>query len=295
MPSVKWIKLQVDIFDNRKIKQIRAMPSGSDILLMWFQLMCLAGTINDDGKIYITPEIPFTEKTLATEFGLPIDTVKLGLTVFQEFGMIDIVDNFLMLSSWSKYQSVDGMEKIREQGRVRSAKFREKKRQELQGNVTRNVTVTQSNALEEEEEKERDCCSYNKDLINTRAREGKTQGKDNNNDNGRAVRDYQDRINPDASLLSIQAILDFERELGADVCIRAFDIALDEKKTNWSYIRAVLQNWKDRGVRCVADLEDLEAKRQKATKPKRRTKKKYKTVQDEDGNWIDVEVDGEDE
>lgn len=156
MSGVKWIKLQVDIFDNRKIRQIRAMPSGNEILLMWFQLMCLAGTINDDGKIYITPEIPYTEKTMSTEFGIPIDTVKLGLTVFQEFGMIDIVDNFLMLSSWSKYQSVDGMEKIREQGRLRTARYRERKKLELHGDVTRDVTATQCDALEREEEKELD-------------------------------------------------------------------------------------------------------------------------------------------
>ncbi len=112
---------------------------------------------------------------------------------------------------------------------------------------------------------------------------------------GRAIDDYMNRINPEASPLSMQKLKAFEEDLGSDVCIRAFDIALDEKKTNWSYINGILQNWKDRGVRCVADLEDLEAKRQEATKPKRRTKKRYKTVQDEDGNWIDVEVDGEDE
>lgn len=160
MADVKWIKLQVDIFNKRKIKQIKAMPLGSDILLMWFQLMCLAGEINDDGFVYITPEIPYTESTLATEFDIPIETVKIGINVFQKFGMVEIVDDFLMLSSWKKYQNTDGLEKIREQSKERSARYREKKRltaneqkESIPGevrHVTRHVTVTQHHATDKE-------------------------------------------------------------------------------------------------------------------------------------------------
>ena len=182
MSDVKWIKLQVDIFDNRKIKQIKAMPTGSDVLLMWFQLLCLAGRINDGGQVYITPEIPYTEKTLSTEFGIPIDTVKIGLTVFQQFGMIEIVDDFLRLSSWEKYQNADELERIKEQTRKRVARHREKKKLELTGttqkdgkkmsNVTETLPVTQRNALEREEDIDLDkniklkSNIYNKNNIN---------------------------------------------------------------------------------------------------------------------------------
>ena len=35
MADVKWIKIAVDMFDNRKIKQIGSMPEGDSLLLMW--------------------------------------------------------------------------------------------------------------------------------------------------------------------------------------------------------------------------------------------------------------------
>ena len=160
MADVKWIKLQVDIFNNRKIKQIRSMPAGNDILLMWFQLMCLAGNINDRGQVYITPEIPYTEKTLATEFGLSLDTVRIGLQVFEQFGMIEVVDDILRLSSWEKYQSVDGLEKIREQNRIRVARHREKKKLEMLSNVTETLPVTQGNDIDKNKIRE----DKNKDI-----------------------------------------------------------------------------------------------------------------------------------
>lgn len=45
--------------------------------------------------------------------------------------------------------------------------------------------------------------------------------------------------------------------MGPEVCLRAMDIALDEKKATWSYIRAILQDKYDRGVRCLEDWDAL--------------------------------------
>nr|DAH85304.1 MAG TPA: hypothetical protein [Caudoviricetes sp.] len=33
MADVKWIKLSVDMFNNRKIRQIEFMPEGTSVLL----------------------------------------------------------------------------------------------------------------------------------------------------------------------------------------------------------------------------------------------------------------------
>lgn len=155
MADVKWIKIAVDMFDNRKIKQIGSMPEGDSLLLMWVQLLCLAGNVNDGGFIYLTKEIPYTDEMLATQFNKPISTVKLALKTFEQFGMIEIINNMIFLSSWEKYQSIDRLTEIREQTRARVAKHREKQKLlaagQLDGesNVTCNVTVTQGNALED--------------------------------------------------------------------------------------------------------------------------------------------------
>lgn len=128
MADVKWIKLATGLPDNRKIKQIRRLPEGDTIALMWVFLMCLAGETNDDGMVYFTPEIPFTEEMLADQFAIDLNTIRLGLTTFQRFGMIEIVDDIICLSSWEKWQAVDRLSEIREYNRLAKRKSREKKK-----------------------------------------------------------------------------------------------------------------------------------------------------------------------
>ena len=105
-------------------------------------------------------KIPYTEEMLATIFRRSLPTVRLALSTFETFGMIEIVEDpfgngIYTIPNWEKHQNVDGMEKIREQTRKRVAKHRENQRLAL-CNVTCNEVVTASNAIEEEEEKEKE-------------------------------------------------------------------------------------------------------------------------------------------
>ena len=151
MADVKWIKLVTNMFDNRKIKQLRKLPEGDALIVIWLQIICLAGVTNDNGFIYFSKDIPYTNEMLAVEFDRPINIIKLALATFERFGMIEIVDSILMVSNWEKYQNVDGLEKIREQTRKRVAKHRELKALDVC-----NVTVTDGNATELELELELD-------------------------------------------------------------------------------------------------------------------------------------------
>lgn len=169
MADVKWIKLSTGLPNSRKIKQIRKLPQGDTIALMWVFLMCLAGEVNEDGMVYFTREIPYTEEMLADEFDMDLNIVKLGLATFQRFGMIDIVNDIVCLSSWEKWQSTDSLETIREQTRKRVAKHREKQKL-LACNVTSNVTVTDCNATEEDIEKD---LELEKDNISASAKPAK--------------------------------------------------------------------------------------------------------------------------
>lgn len=153
MADVKWIKLATGLPDNKKIKQIRKLPDGNTIALMWVFLMCLAGETNDEGMVYFTPEIPYTDEMLADQFDMDINTIRLGISTFQKFGMIEVIDKIICLPAWEKWQATDGLAVIREQTRKRVAKHREKQKIAI-CNVTGNVTVTQCNATEEELEEE---------------------------------------------------------------------------------------------------------------------------------------------
>ena len=149
MSEIKWIKLSTDIFNNRKIRQIESMPDSDAILVIWFKILALSGTINESGMLMITKDIPYTDEMLANQFGRPVNTVRLALKTFEQFGMIEVTDNIFRVSNWEKYQNVEELEKIREQTKKRVAKHREKQRL-LECNVTSNGNVTQGNATDKD-------------------------------------------------------------------------------------------------------------------------------------------------
>lgn len=156
MADIKWIKIVTDMFDNRKIRQIECLPDGDSIIVIWMKLLCLAGQTNDNGMVYFTKDIPYTEQMLSQQFNRPLTTIQMALKTFEQFGMVELVDNILHISNWEKYQNIDGMEKIREQNRLR--KQRQRERQKLLADMSQDshVTVMQGHATEEDKEEDID-------------------------------------------------------------------------------------------------------------------------------------------
>ena len=155
MAEVKWIKLTTDMFDNRKIRHLRRLPEGNNIVLIWVMLLTMAGRCNSGGMIFLTENIPYSPKMLADELDFEETTVALALKALEQLDMIVTDDGFFSIVGWEEYQNTDKLAEIREQTRKRVAKCREKKLLN-QGNVTSNATVTVCNALEEDKEKDKE-------------------------------------------------------------------------------------------------------------------------------------------
>lgn len=153
MAEVKWIKLTTDMFDNRKIKYLRRLPDGNSIVLIWVMLLTMAGRCNAGGMIFLTENIPYTPKMLADELGFEENTVKLALGALESCDMVVMNRGHFTVSGWDEYQNIEGMDKIREQNRIRQAKYKEKQKA-LPGNVTVTLPLTLGNATEEDKEEE---------------------------------------------------------------------------------------------------------------------------------------------
>lgn len=154
MNEVKWIKIVVDIFDDDKIKLIEALPEGDSIIVCWFKLLCLAGQKNNSGVMFFVDRLPYTDEMLATIFRRPLQTVRLALTTFEQFGMVEIVNGVITIPNWEKHQTLTEMERVRAQTRERVSRYREKQKQLC--NVTGALPVTASNATDIEVDKEKD-------------------------------------------------------------------------------------------------------------------------------------------
>lgn len=129
MAEISWIKLKTTMFDDEKIRLIQSLPEADAILVIWIRLLVLAGKTNDDGLIYIQRNMPYTEEMLATLFDKPVSVVRLALVTLQQFEMVDLgEDGLIAISNWEKHQNIEGMDKIREQNRLRKARQREKQK-----------------------------------------------------------------------------------------------------------------------------------------------------------------------
>lgn len=162
MAEVKWIKLTTDIFDDEKILMIEALPSADTIIVIWFKLLAFAGKSNNNGVFMMSNRIPYTEEMLAAIFRRDSNTVKLALKTFEQFGMIEIVDNVITIPNWDKHQSLDAYEKKKERDRRLQSERRARQKALITkssdnrlttGDCQMTVAVSEEEK-EEEEEKE---------------------------------------------------------------------------------------------------------------------------------------------
>ena len=161
MDGVKWFKMYVGFHNNRKIKQLVQLPNGTDIITVWVFLLDLAAEVNDDGMIYFTKEIPYTDEMLVAEMGLSLPVIRQALYYLDKFEMIETVDDIRKISNWSRYQNVASLDRVREQTKLRTRAWRERKKLEMKdekNSVTEAVTSQKRKCddVEEESEKEED-------------------------------------------------------------------------------------------------------------------------------------------
>ena len=149
MADVKWIKITTDIFDDEKILLIEGLPSSDEIIVIWFKLLILAGKQNNNGVFLMNERIPYTDEMLATIFRRDINIVRLALKTFEQFGMLELVDNVITIPNWNKHQQLDSYEKKKQQDRVR-----QQERRAQQKTLALNSQTVNKNS--EDEKKSRD-------------------------------------------------------------------------------------------------------------------------------------------
>lgn len=133
MAGMKWIKIVADIFDDEKILMIESLPSADSILVIWFKLLCLAGKTNNSGVFIFNDRIPYTDEMFASIFRRDIGVVRLALNTFENFGMIEIIDNVITIPNWSKHQTLDAYERQKERDRLKKQQSRAEKKALISG------------------------------------------------------------------------------------------------------------------------------------------------------------------
>ena len=169
MAEVKWVKLTTDMFDNRKIKHLRRLPEGNNIVLIWVMLLTMAGRCNSGGMIFLMENIPYTPKMLADELDFEENTVSLALKALEQLDMIVTDNGVFAIAGWEEYQNTDRLAEIREYNRL--AKQKERAKKKLLADVN-DKSMTSQSCQDIEEEKEEDKEKEYHSFIRSSATEG---------------------------------------------------------------------------------------------------------------------------
>lgn len=250
MPEIQWIKITTTMFDNEKLKLIDAMPERDTIFYIWIRLLVQAGKTNAAGYIFLNEKIPYTEEMLSTLFNRQIQSVRLALGTLKSFGMIEISENKLILiSNWGKYQNVEGMEKVREQNRIRKQKQRhleklvssgvdaENGRAEAAGGVKSRDSHAAEGEVDKEEDKEKEFTTAPADV------------------------DYLKFFNSNfhtATEHEINVLANYEKKgMKPEIIVLALKEAVENSVRDLSYVMKILDRWLEEKILTVdAVLED---------------------------------------
>lgn len=152
MYKLQWLKIDVNLFANRKILILLKEPDGDTYIRVWIQLLIIAMECNQEGNLVIGENKPMTIEYFSKIMGKSYEKMERIIGKFLELEMIILENEVYKIKNWNKYQSIETYEKYKEQGRLRQQRYREKLKSE---NGKSNITVTLCNKEEENKENKR--------------------------------------------------------------------------------------------------------------------------------------------
>lgn len=130
MATDRWIKVSMGIFEDEKMLLIDNRDDKDSIEIIWFKMLTFAGKQNNGGVFCMKNGKPYSVEDLATIFHRNVKIVQTAIEVFENYGMIEIMDGVISIPNWNKYQSLDAYNKKLEYDREYQAKKRAMKKEE---------------------------------------------------------------------------------------------------------------------------------------------------------------------
>lgn len=86
-----WLKLKRDFFKRHDIRIIESMPNGKDYILFYLKLLC--ESVDHEGKLRFSDEIPYNEDMLATITDTNVDVVRQAIKIFASLNFMELMDD----------------------------------------------------------------------------------------------------------------------------------------------------------------------------------------------------------
>ena len=225
-----WIQLAQDFFKSKEMKLLRKIAGGDTHTIIYLKMMLIS--LEDGGHIYYDGLADNLAEEIALVIDENVEDIKITLIFLESKGLLtrrNDRDYFL--------------EQVPEMvGSETASTRRSRKHRELRGLHCNTIATTCNGDIDIEKdidtEIEKDVDENPVELI---------------------VKEYQSRIAPlDGTQFEILKEFITLDSMEAKVVLKAIGLAADNGKRNFSYIRAILTNWKNDGVLTIAAVDERE-------------------------------------
>ena len=223
-----WIQLAQDFFKSKEMKLLRKIAGGDTHTIIYLKMMLIS--LEDGGHIYYDGLADNLAEEIALVIDENVEDIKITLIFLESKGLLTKIndrDYFL--------------EQVPEMvGSETASTRRSRKHRELRGLHCNTIATTCNGDIEKDIDTE-----IEKDV--------------DENPVALIVEEYQSRIAPlDGTQFEILKEFITLDGMEAKVVLKAIGLAADNGKRNFSYIRAILTNWKNDGVLTLAAVEERE-------------------------------------
>ena len=233
-----WIQLTQDFFKSKEMKLLRKIAGGDTHTIIYLKMMLIS--LEDGGCIYYDGLADNLAEEIALMIDENVEDIKITLLFLESKGLLT-----------RKSDRDYFLEQVPEMvGSETASARRVRKFREHQLALQCNNDVTKRNGdidIDIDTEIEKDVDKNPVELI---------------------VEEYQSRIAPlDGTQFKILKEFITLDGMEAKVVLKAIGLAADNGKRNFSYIRAILTNWKNDGVLTIAAVDERERAYKESKRP----------------------------
>ena len=223
-----WIQLTQDFFKSKEMKLLRKIAGGDTHTIIYLKMMLIS--LEDGGCIYYDGLADNLAEEIALMIDENVEDIKITLLFLESKGLLT-----------RKNDRDYFLEQVPEMvGSETASTRRSRKHRELRGLHCNTIATTCNGDIEKDIDTE-----IEKDI--------------DENPVALIVEEYQSRIAPlDGTQYEILKEFITLDGMEAKVVLKAIGLAADNGKRNFSYIRAILTNWKNDGVLTIAAVEERE-------------------------------------
>ena len=231
-----WIQLAQDFFKSKEMKLLRKIAGGDTHTIIYLKMMLIS--LEDGGHIYYDGLADNLAEEIALVIDENVEDIKITLIFLESKGLLT-----------RKNDRDYFLEQVPEMvGSETASTRRSRKHRELRGLHCNTIATTCNGDIDKDIDKD-----IEKDI------DTEIEKDIDENPVALIVEEYQSRIAPldgtQFELLKEFITLD---GMEAKVVLKAIGLAADNGKRNFSYIRAILTNWKNDGVLTIAAVEERE-------------------------------------